>query len=126
MQQVSVVSLLIVGVAGIWFGFTEDFKLGVLVMLIAFGAATFYSFHGGFRPLAELPKYVPAEPNAGKLSRGVTNGEAQLPLIIMAGSAIAAIGFWFGFTQDAEIFLLVGIIAAGATTLTSFRGKLTF
>ncbi len=129
MSQFLVVVLVVVGALGIWLGFAEDFKLGVLVALAAFGAATFYSFHGGFGPLAELPAYVAPKAQPARQKQGATAenmDSMKLAALIVTGVMVSAVGLWFGFAKDIEAGMLIGVLAAAGATLATFRGKAAF
>ena len=129
MSSFWLIVMVVVGAAGLWFGFVDDSELGVVVALVALVAATFYVFHGGFGALGELPEYAPSQPKPATKKRSMSAEDMasmKLAATIVIGSVIAAGGLWLGFAEDIEIALLIGVLAALGATLATFRGKAAF
>ena len=126
MSQFWVIVLLAVSASGLWFGFAEDLKIGVAFGIAAMFAVTYYVFHGGFRALEELPAYVTPIPTVASKEAGKARPDLatiRFSLLIVIGTLVTAVGFWFAFAEDLKPALLVGVLAAAISTLATFRGK---
>jgi hypothetical protein len=129
MSQVWLIVLVVIAATGIWFGFTEDFKIGVAGSLAALVAATFYAFHGGFGTLGALPDYVAPEPQVTRQKQGMSGedmGAMRLVTLITVGVVVAFGGIWFAFAEDAKPAMLLAVLAVAGATQAAFRGKAAF
>ena len=129
MQSIWIVVLVIAASGGLWLGFAEGIKIGVLVAVLALAAVTLAVFRGGFGSLGELPDRAPLEPTPPRAKRSLSAGDmtsAKLVTMILGGLLLGAAGFWVGFVEDFKIGLLIGTLAAAGATLAAFRGKVAF
>ncbi len=126
MSQLWVIVLLVVTAIGLWLGFAEGFKFGVFIGIVAMSAVTYYAFHGGFGALEDLPPYVTPIPTVASMEEDIASidlATIRLSLLIVIGTVLTAVGFWFAFAEDLKVALLVGVLAAAISTLAAFRGK---
>lgn len=126
MSQVWITVFVVIAAIGIWLGFAEDFKFGVVGALAALVAATYYAFHGGFGALGALPDYVAPEPRVAQQKRGRSAEDVEtmrLSTLIVIGLVVAAGGFWLAFAEDIKLALLIGLLAVAGATQAAFRGK---
>ncbi len=108
---VLIVGLLVLGAAAAWMAFVEEIKISMLVAVVAWGAATFFTFSGN-RGL-------------GGASAGTTaSGTLGLAVLVLGGLAAGAVGVWYGLVEDVELGFAAGILIWAATTITTFRGKI--
>lgn len=112
-----IVALLVFGAAAAWVGFVEDIKIGVLVALVSWGAATFLAFSGN-GGIAEGS----TEDANGISTR--TAGTVGLAALIVGGMVAGAAGVWYGLVEDVEIGFAAGILVWVGATLATFRGKI--
>jgi hypothetical protein len=113
-----VIGLLVFGAGAAWMGFVEDIKIGVLVALLAWGAATYLAFSGN----AGIASADAAEDADGVSSR--TAGTIGLAALVVAGMALGAVGVWYGLVEDVKIGLAGGMLVWAGATLVTFRGKI--
>jgi hypothetical protein len=108
------VALLVFGAAAAWVGFVEDIKIGVLVALLAWGAATYLAFSGGF------PE--PTQDEGGSTTD--TAATWGLATLIIGAMLLGAVGVWYGLVEDMEWGMIAGLALWAGATLTTFRGKI--
>lgn len=129
MSQVWLIVMAVIAATGIWFGFTDDFKIAVAGSLAALVAATFYTFHGGFGALGALPDYVAREPQVARQKRGLSGEDMatmRLVALITVGVLVASVGIWLAFAEDIKPAMLIAVLAVAGATQAVFRGKAAF
>jgi hypothetical protein len=129
MSQVWLIVLVVIAATGIWFGFAEDLKIGVVGSLAALVAATFYAFHGGFGALEALPDYVAPDPKVTRQKQGLPGEDMatmRLVTLITVGVVVGFGGIWLAFAEDIKPAMLVSVLAVAGATQAAFRGKAAF
>jgi hypothetical protein len=115
-----VLVLFLGGAVGAWYGFVEDVKIGVLIALVTWAAATFLTFSGN--PGSTVS-------NAAKAAGGVSSystGALGLAAVIVAGMTLGGVGVWYGLVEDMEIGFAGGMLLWAGATVAAFRGKIAF
>jgi hypothetical protein len=110
------VALLALGAAGAWVGFVEDIKVGVLVTLLAWAAATYLAFGGSAKR---------GSPGDATGFAANTSESIGFVTLIVGGLVAGAVGIWYGLVEDMEIGFAAGVLVWAGTTLATFRGKIT-
>lgn len=119
MHALGILLLFVLGFAGLWFGLVEDVKISFALAILFLAAATFITFSG-------RPGEAPPPPQHGTALTTPPGPGAQqmaLPVAIVGGFLIGALGVWLGLVEDVKIAMLVGILIWAGAVLATFRGK---